>query len=98
MLLYLAGVNEHAVLRVVGSKRWGRSTFSEDNSVPYRIRRSLLGSLTLLHRSRRTFAAGKDGITSCLPTAQLSACLYLSLGTGPSLLSPHRCSEGETDQ
>ena len=65
-----------------------RSTFSEDNSVPFRIRRSLLGSLTLLHRSRRTYAAGKDGITSCLPTAQLSACLYLSLGTGPSLFCP----------
>jgi hypothetical protein len=27
MLLYLAGVNEHAVLRIVGSKRWGVAHF-----------------------------------------------------------------------
>src|ERR1700731_2273177 len=27
MLLYLAGVNEHAVLRIVGSKRWSVAHF-----------------------------------------------------------------------
>jgi hypothetical protein len=27
MLLYLAGVNEHAVLRMVGSKRWSVAHF-----------------------------------------------------------------------
>jgi hypothetical protein len=27
MLLYLAGVNEHAVFRIVGSKRWSVAHF-----------------------------------------------------------------------
>jgi hypothetical protein len=27
MLLYLAGINEHAVLRIVGSKRWSAAQF-----------------------------------------------------------------------
>jgi hypothetical protein len=27
MLLYLAGINEHAVLRIVGSKRWSVAHF-----------------------------------------------------------------------
>ena len=49
MLLYLAGVNEHAVLRIVGSNAMERSTFSEDNSVPFRIQSSLPSNLTLLY-------------------------------------------------
>src|ERR1700693_2622703 len=45
MLLYLAGVNEHAVLRIVGSKQWSVAHFLGDNSVPFRIRSSLLSNL-----------------------------------------------------
>jgi hypothetical protein len=49
MLQYLAGVNEHAVLRIVGSNAMERITFSEDNSVSFGIRRSLLNNLMLLY-------------------------------------------------
>jgi hypothetical protein len=45
-----------------------RSTFSEDNSVPFRIRSSLLSNLILTVRAVKAYAAGKSGITSCLPT------------------------------
>jgi hypothetical protein len=45
-----------------------RSTFSEDNSVPFRIRSSLLSNLILTVRAVKNDAAGKSGITSCLPT------------------------------
>jgi hypothetical protein len=49
MLLYLAGVNELAVLHIVGSKAMERSTLSEDNSVLFRMRSSLLSNLMLLY-------------------------------------------------
>ena len=45
-----------------------RSTFSGDNSVPFRIRISLLSNLMLLYESLTAYAGGKNGITSCLPT------------------------------
>jgi hypothetical protein len=48
MLLDLAGVNEHAVLRIVGSKQWSVAHFLGDNSGPFRIRSSLLSNLMLL--------------------------------------------------
>jgi len=47
-----------------------RNTFSGDNSVPSRIRISLLSNLMLLYESLTAYAAGKNGITSCLPTNQ----------------------------
>jgi hypothetical protein len=55
MLLYLAGVNEHAGLRIVGSKRW-RAHFLRQFS-------------TFSNTEFATaYAAGKHGIASCLPT------------------------------
>jgi hypothetical protein len=41
-----------------------RSTFSEDNSVPFRIWSSLLSNLMLLY-SCEGYAAGKNGIPVC---------------------------------
>jgi hypothetical protein len=35
MLLYLAGVNEHAVLRIVGSKRWSVAHFLRTIQYPF---------------------------------------------------------------
>jgi hypothetical protein len=49
MLLYRARVNEYAVLRIAGKQAMERSTFSEDNSVPFRIGSSLLSNLMLLY-------------------------------------------------
>jgi len=54
ILIYLAGVNEHAVLRIVGSKRWERSTFSEDNSVPFEYGVRFLAA--------RFYRRGPDGL------------------------------------
>jgi hypothetical protein len=47
-----------------------RSTFSEDNSVPFRKRSSLPSNLILTVRAVKACAAGESGITSCLPTIQ----------------------------
>jgi hypothetical protein len=58
MLLYLARVNEHAVLRTVGSKRWSVSTFSE-NSESRDLR-------ALLRRGRTALIIGLVFLSSCV--------------------------------
>jgi hypothetical protein len=48
MLLYLAGVNEHAVLRSVGSKRWSVAHFLR--TIQYLFEHgALLSNLMLLY-------------------------------------------------
>jgi hypothetical protein len=49
MLLYLAGVNEHAVLRIVGSKRWKVADFLRTIQYLFELPSSLLSNLMLLY-------------------------------------------------
>jgi hypothetical protein len=65
MLLYLARVNEHAVLRMVGSKRWSVTHFLRTIQSLFELPSSLLSNLmAATARAVKAFAAGKNGITS----------------------------------
>jgi hypothetical protein len=49
MLPYLAGVNEHAVLRTVGIKQWSVAHFLKTIEYLFKLPSSLLSNLILLH-------------------------------------------------
>lgn len=51
MLLYLAGVNEHAVLRTVGIKRWSVAHFLRTIQYLFELPSSRPSNLMLLHDS-----------------------------------------------
>jgi hypothetical protein len=63
MLLYLAGVNEHTVLRIVGSKRWSVAHFRR--TIQYLLEYGVASEqLDAIVRTVKAYAAGKNGITS----------------------------------
>jgi hypothetical protein len=68
MLLYLAGINGHAVFAHGWKQAMERSTFSEDNSAPFRITEFASQQLNVAIRAVKAYAAGRNGINSCWPT------------------------------
>jgi len=68
MLLYLAEINEHAVLRIDGSKRWRRTKLRTIQCLSNTEFASWQLDATV--RVVKAHAAGKNGITSCLPNVR----------------------------